>query len=67
MLELLCDLSFTTWAGVGEGLLHELNRTDKLEEDYPKYTAWLKSMRRREKVTKCMALIAEGRAAHGLR
>ncbi|KAJ5798425.1 glutathione S-transferase [Penicillium pulvis] len=61
------DLSFITWAGVGEGLLHELNRADKLEEDHPKYTAWLKSMRGREKVAKCMALIAEGRAAHNLR
>lgn len=61
------DLSFITWADVGEGLLREMNKADKLAEDYPKYTAWLKSMKEREKVAKCVALIAESRAAHGLR
>jgi glutathione S-transferase len=61
------DLSFITWATIGEGLLYELNRADSLEEKYPKYTAWLKSLKGREKVAKCLDLIAEGRAAHGLR
>lgn len=61
------DLSFITWNGVGEGLLQELSKTDKLEEDYPKYTAWMKSLKEREKVARCMSLIAEARAAHGLR
>ncbi|KAJ5149097.1 glutathione S-transferase [Penicillium atrosanguineum] len=61
------DLSFITWNGVGEGLLQELNKADKLEEDYPRYTAWMKSLKGREKVARCMALIAEARVAHGLR
>ncbi|KAJ5112866.1 glutathione S-transferase [Penicillium angulare] len=61
------DLSFVTWASIGEGLLHELNRADGLEEKYPRYTAWLASLKKREKVAKCLDLIAEGRAAHGLR
>jgi glutathione S-transferase len=60
------DLSFVTWAVVGEGLLHELNRADKLVE-YPRYNAWLKSLKEREGVAKCLAIISEGRAAHGLR
>jgi glutathione S-transferase len=56
------DLSFVTWAGVGEGLLVELGRADnaKLESDYLLYSAWMGAMREREKV-------AEGRAAHGLK
>ncbi|KAJ6107712.1 glutathione S-transferase [Penicillium sp. IBT 18751x] len=61
------DLSFITWSGVGEGLLQELNKADKLEEGYPRYTAWMKSLKGREKVAGCMTRIAEARAAHGLR
>ncbi|KAL4946471.1 hypothetical protein BDV06DRAFT_218398 [Aspergillus oleicola] len=61
------DLSFVTWAGVGEGLLRELNKADKLDEKYPKYSAWLKAMRGREKAAKCEKSIAEARAAHGLK
>jgi glutathione S-transferase len=61
------DLSFITWAAVGEGLLQESNKASKLEENYPRYTAWLKSMGERNKVAKCMAIIADGRAAHGLK
>jgi glutathione S-transferase len=63
------DLSFVTWAGVGEGLLVELGRADKakLESDYPLYSAWMGAMREREKVEECAARIAEGRAAHGLK
>ncbi|KAL3484499.1 glutathione S-transferase [Aspergillus germanicus] len=62
------DLSFVTWAGVGEGLLVELGRADKakLESDYPLYSAWMGAMREMEKVAECAARIAEGRAAHGL-
>ncbi|KAL3451858.1 glutathione S-transferase [Aspergillus insuetus] len=63
------DLSFVTWAGVGEGLLVELGRADKakLESDYPLYSAWMGAMRQREQVAECAVKIAEGRAAHGLR
>ncbi|KAJ5612147.1 glutathione S-transferase [Penicillium lagena] len=61
------DLSFVTWATIGEGLLHELNRADRLEEMYPRYTSWLKSLKGRGKVAKCLDLIAQGRVAHGLR
>jgi glutathione S-transferase len=61
------DLSFVTWAIIGEGLLQELGRADELKETHPRYTTWLKSMKEREKVAKCLGLIAQGRAAHGLR
>ncbi|KZF25884.1 glutathione S-transferase [Xylona heveae TC161] len=61
------DLSFVTWAVIGEGLLHEIGQADRLEEKFPRYTAWLKALKGREKVAKCLEVIAKGRAAHGLK
>lgn len=61
------DLSFVTWCGIGEGLLHELNKFDGLEARYPLYTAWLARMKARPAIKKAMEDIAMARKAHNLR
>jgi glutathione S-transferase len=61
------DLSFRTWASVGEGLLRELGKFEGFEENYPHYTAWLKTMDELDSVKKIQGLMAKGRAEHGLK
>lgn len=61
------DLSFRIWASVGEGLLREIGKFDGVSEKYPKYTVWLKGMDELEAVKKVYAIMAKGRAEHGLR
>ncbi|KAF2029157.1 glutathione S-transferase [Setomelanomma holmii] len=61
------DLSFRTWASVGEGLLRELGKFEGITEKYPKYTEWLKKMDEIDGVKKVQALMAKGRAEHGLK
>jgi glutathione S-transferase len=63
----VADLSFRTWAAVGEGLLREVGRFDGIEQKYPLYTAWLKAMDQFEGVKKIQDKMAEGRKAHGLK
>ncbi|QIW97592.1 hypothetical protein AMS68_003110 [Peltaster fructicola] len=60
------DLSFVTWAAVGEGQLKELEKYDGFEDKYPLYTAWLNRLGEREEVKKIRARMAKGRADHGL-
>jgi glutathione S-transferase len=64
------DLSFVTWAGIGEGVLRELGRYKAEggmeEEKWPQYAKWIKNMKEREEVKKIVDKIAEGRKAHGL-
>jgi glutathione S-transferase len=61
------DLSFRTWAAVGEGLLREVGRFDGIEQKYPLYTGWLKAMDKFEGVKKIQHEMTEGRKAHGLK
>lgn len=61
------DLSFRTWASVGEGLLHEIGRLEGFAEKYPNYTAWLKKLDETEEVRKIKSLMEKGRADHGLK
>lgn len=61
------DLSFVTWAGIGEGLLQELERSEGFEARYPLYSAWLGRMRARPAVRKAMEDIAKARQEHNLR
>jgi len=60
------DLSFVTWASVGEGLLGELHKIEGFGERFPGYTQWLKTMEQRESVSKIRDRMARGRAEHGL-
>lgn len=60
------DLSFVTWAAVGEGLLKQLDRMGGFQEKYPKYVAWLERLGARDDVKKIHDRMAEGRKAHGL-
>ena len=60
------DLSFVTWASVGEGLLRELNKLEGVEERFPGYAKWLKTMEQRESVSMIRERMARGRAEHGL-
>lgn len=60
------DLSFVTWASVGEGVLKQLDKFRTFEERYPLYTAWMQSLGEREDVKKIRAAQAKGRADHGL-
>jgi len=60
------DLSFVTWAVVGEGMLKELDKAKELEM-FPFYTSWLSALKRREKVSRSLQAIAEKRATHGLK
>lgn len=59
------DLSFVTWAAIGEGLLTELGQGDALKS-YTNYASWITSLKGREKVAGCLETIAKGRADHGL-
>jgi glutathione S-transferase len=61
------DLSFVTWAHIGEGLLKQLGEEEHARLDkYPHYRAWMARMEEREVVKSAMARIAKGRAAHSL-
>jgi glutathione S-transferase len=60
------DLSFVTWASVGEGLLGEIGRLEGFAEKYPKYTGWLKRLNEIEGVRKVQGIMAKGRADHGM-
>lgn len=60
------DLSFVTWAVIGEGVLKQVGKLDGLQEKYPRYAAWLARMCDRPVVKKALGEIAEGRKAHGL-
>lgn len=60
------DLSFITWAIVGEGLLNELGKGDALSK-FTHYGTWISSLKKREKVASCLESIAKGRADHGLK
>ncbi|KAI9694053.1 MAG: glutathione S- transferase, nitrogen catabolite repression regulator [Bathelium mastoideum] len=60
------DLSFVTWAVVAEGLFGELGRPDDLK-NFINYDKWLNNMKKREAIRKNLELMAEGRAAHGLK
>lgn len=60
------DLSFVTWAGIGEGVLKEVGKLDGIAEKYPKYTAWLKALAERPEVKVINERIAKARAEHGL-
>ena len=61
------DLSFRTWASVGEDLLRELGQSEGFPETYPKYTAWLKKLDEMEEVEKEQALMVKGRTEHDLK
>jgi glutathione S-transferase len=61
------DLSFHTWASVGEGLLRELGELDGFADKYPLYTAWIERMDRMDAVKRISAAMAKGRAEHGLK
>lgn len=61
------DLSFVTWASVGEGLLKELGKLERFDGKFPNYTEWLKKMEGREAVKKIKDRMARGRAEHGLK
>lgn len=61
------DLSFVTWASVGEGLLREVGKFEGLAEKSPRYTAWLERLHGMEGVEKVQGLMAKGRAEHGLK
>jgi glutathione S-transferase len=60
------DLSFVTWASVGEGLLRELGKLHEFEERFPRYKRWLGAIEQRESVRKIRESMARGRAEHGL-
>lgn len=60
------DLSFRTWASVGEGLLRELGRFEGTEEKYPRYMKWLSAMDEMEAVKVIQEKMAAGRREHGL-
>lgn len=59
------DLSFVTWALVGEGLLRELGKVEQLGE-YRQYNAWMKRLGERPEVGKVREQMAKGRKEHGL-
>ncbi|KAL6405484.1 glutathione S-transferase [Ilyonectria robusta] len=61
------DLSFVTWASVGEGLLKELGKLERFDGKFPNYTVWLKKMEGREAVKKIKDRMARERAEHGLK
>lgn len=60
------DLAFVTWSFVADGLLKELKKTDGFNERYQQYVNWFAQMRERDSVKKVTALMAKGRADHGL-
>lgn len=59
------DLSFVTWAEVGNGLLAQFGKLDILEK-YPNYKRWMAAMNQREVVKKVHERVAAGRKAAGL-
>lgn len=60
------DLSFVTWAQIGEGVLKEVGKAKGLTEKYPRYAAWIAKMVERPVVKKALEGIREARKAHGL-
>lgn len=60
------DLSFVTWNLAGEGLLAELGKSQGLEEKYPRYTAWMRGLEKRDDVRRIKDRMVQGRAEHGL-
>jgi len=59
------DLSFVTWALVGEGLLRELGKLEQLDE-FSQYHAWMKRLSEMPEVSKIREQMAQGRREHGL-
>ena len=62
----VADLSFISWAGIGEGLLQQLGKFEGADQKFPHYSAWLERLRERPVVAKAFGQIAEARKAHGL-
>jgi len=60
------DLSFRTWAAVGEGLLREIGRFEGVKVKYPRYTKWLGAMDEMQGVKRIQEKMATGRKEHGL-
>ena len=60
------DLSFITWANVGQGLLVQLGKGD-LQDKYADYRRWMEAMEKREVVKSVNERVAAGRKAAGLR
>lgn len=60
------DLSFVTWAAVGEGLLKQRGEWEGVEAKNPTYAAWMKALGEREEVVKVRQLMAGGRTKMGL-
>ncbi|KAH7389288.1 thioredoxin-like protein [Phaeosphaeria sp. MPI-PUGE-AT-0046c] len=60
------DLSFRTWAAVGEGLLAEVGRIGEIEK-FERYRAWIGSMDEVGAVKWSLEKMAEGRREHGLK
>jgi glutathione S-transferase len=61
------DLSFITWATVGEGLVKELGKLEEFEKKFPSYTQWMKKMEELGAVKRIRDQMARGRAEHGLK
>ena len=60
------DLSFVTWAVIGEGLLAEFGQLDDVVERNQQYARWIHALIRRPAVSKALKEITENRKAHGL-
>lgn len=60
------DLSYVTWASVGEGVLKQVGELEGLAERHPLYTEWIDRLDARPEVKKIKDLMAKGRAEHGL-
>ena len=60
------DLAFLSWSFVADGLLKQLDKMDGFDEKYQSYVDWINRMNSRESAKKVTALMAKGRAAHGL-
>lgn len=59
------DLSFRTWAAVGEGLLAEVGRSEEIGQ-FENYRKWIERVDEREEVKGALEGMARGRRENGL-
>lgn len=59
------DLSFVTWAWIGDGLMKELGKP-ALGSSFPEYGKWMQKMEAREVVKNVKDQMGRARAEHGL-
>jgi glutathione S-transferase len=59
------DLSFVTWAWIGDGLMKELGNP-ALGSSFPEYVKWMQRMEEEDVVKSIKDRISRARADHGL-